>query len=123
MSVTVIRIEAPPEGELEASGQVTSATEEQISEEAEARQKFLDAVSPYFESLPKRPPTRHGGVTRVELLGSEDDGQRNHYLLLVTFDGEAGIDDLSANLPLGSKVSFLPERFQASPLMVWEEPL
>ena len=102
MAIVAISIDVPPEGGT--SGQ-TSA-DAQVGEEA--RQKFLDSISPYFESLPKRPPRRTGNVTRVELLG--DNSQFNHYLLLITFDLPFSlIQELSAKLPPGSQVSVVGE--------------
>ena len=107
MATLAISIDLPPTGELEISGDGTSPTQAQMAEETQARQNFIDVVSPYFKSLPGRPPHRSGNVSRIELLGREVWSQLNHYLLLVTVDiGEAGIDqDLSALLPQGSQVS------------------
>ena len=102
MAIMIFSIDVPPEGGT--SGQ-TSA-DAQVGEEA--RQKFLDSISPYFESLPQRPPRRTGNVTRVELLG--DNSQFNHYLLLITFDLPFSlIQELSAKLPPGSQVSVVGE--------------
>jgi len=104
MAIMIFSIDVPPEGGT--SGQ-TSA-DAQVGEEA--RQKFLDSISPYFESLPKRPPRRTGNVTRVELLGCRDNSQFNHYLLLITFDLPFSlIQELSAKLPPGSQVSVVGE--------------
>ena len=101
MAIMIFSIDVPPEGGT--SGQ-TSA-DAQVGEEA--RQKFLDSISPYFESLPKRPLRRAGNVSRVELLGRRVWSELNHYLLLVTVDtGGLPIEqELSAKLPQGSKVS------------------
>jgi hypothetical protein len=114
-------IDLPPVGELETSGDGTSPTDEQMAEETKARQNFLDLVSPYFESLPKRPPRRAGNVFRVELQGREVWSQLNHYLLLITIDiGEPGIDpELSALLPKGSKVTAVGA---FGSLQKWPEP-
>ena len=102
MAIVAISIDVPPEGGT--SGQ-TSPPDAQVGEEA--RQKFLDSISPYFESLPKRPLRRTGNVTRVELLGSS---QLNHYLLLITFDLPFPlIQELSTKLPPGSQVSLVGE--------------
>ena len=107
MATLAISIDLPPAGELETSGDGTSPTDAQMAEETKIRQKFLDLVAPYFESLPKRPPHAQGNVSRVELLGRGVWSQLNHYLLLVTVDiGDTGIDkELLAKLPAGSKVS------------------
>jgi len=107
MATMAISIDLPPVGELETSGDGTSPTDAQMDEEMHARQKFLDIVSPYFESLPKRPLRRAGNVSRVELLGRRVWSELNHYLLLVTVDiGGLPIEqELSAKLPQGSKVS------------------
>ena len=107
MSTLTISIHLPPTGELETSGDGSSPTEAQMAEEMQARQKFLDIVSPFFEKLPNRPPHRSGNVSRVELLGGGVWSRLNRYLLLVTVDiGEPRIDqELLAILPPGSKVS------------------
>jgi hypothetical protein len=107
MATLVISIDLPPVGELETSGDGTSPTDAQMAEETHARQNFLDLVSPFFASLPKRPPHRQGNVFRVELLGRDVWSQLNRYLLLVSIDiGETRIDqELSKMLPPGSKVS------------------
>lgn len=107
MATLAISIDLPPVGELETSGDGSSPTDAQTAEESQARQKFLDSVWQYLESLPKRPPHAQGNVSRVELLGRGVWSQLNHYLLLVTVDiGETGIDkELSAMLPAGSKVA------------------
>src|SRR4051794_11232207 len=70
MPVVVIRIDVPPKGVLEVTGKGSAPTDEQMREEKQARQEFLDAVSPTFASLPSRPSTRSGNVLRVELLGT-----------------------------------------------------
>jgi len=113
MPTLVISIDLPPTGELEISGDGSSPTDAQMAEETQARQNFVGLVSPYFESLLKRPPRRQGNVGGVELLGYNIWSQFNHYLLLVTFDvGETGIDqDLSALLPQGSQVSVVGASF------------
>jgi hypothetical protein len=107
MATMAISIDLASVGELETSGEGTSPTDAQADEEMHARQKFLDIVSPYFESLPNRPLRRTGNVSRVELLGRGVWSQLNHYLLLVTVDsGDPRIEqELSAKLPQGSKVS------------------
>jgi hypothetical protein len=89
-----------------------------MAEELRARQKFLDIVSPYLETLPNRPPRRSGNVSRVELLGGGVWSQL--YLLLVDVDiGEPRIDqELLAILPPGSKVSVVGA-FDA--LQTWPE--
>ena len=89
-----ISIDLPPTGELETSGNGSSPTDIQMAEEEKARQKFLDAVSPYLASVPKRPPHRQANVSSIELLGTGVWSQLNHYLLLVTVDlGDPGIDE------------------------------
>jgi len=109
MAILTIRIDLPPKGELEASGDGSLPTDAQMAEETRARQNFLDIVSPFFESLPKRPSRRSGNVLRVELLGGDVSSQLNHYLVLVSVDiGEPPIaQELAKLLPEGSKVSLV----------------
>lgn len=109
MATLAISIDLPPVGELETSGDGASPTDAQMAEEKRARQNFLDLVSPFFQSLPKRPSRRQGNVSRVELLGRDVWSQLNHYMLLVTIDiGETRIDqELSKMLPRGSQVSLM----------------
>jgi hypothetical protein len=114
MPTLVISIDLPPTGELETSPNWSgAATDAQMAEETQARQNFLGLVSPYFESLLKRPARRQGNVGGVELLGCDQWSQFNHYLLLVTFDiGEpVSVSDLSALLPQGSQVSVVGASF------------
>jgi hypothetical protein len=120
MSILTISIQLPPTGELEISGNGSSPTDDQMAEELQARQNFLDIVSPFFETLPNRPPRRSGNVSRVELLGGGVWSQLNRYLLLVDVDiGEPRIDqELLALLPPGSKVSVVGA-FDA--LQTWPE--
>jgi hypothetical protein len=107
VATLAITIDLPAAGELEATGDGTSPTQDQMDQETQARQNFTDLISPYLKSLPERPPRRAGNVSRVELLGRDVWSQLNHYLLLITIDiGEAGIDqELLALLPSGSQVS------------------
>jgi hypothetical protein len=107
VSTLAITIDLPPGGELETTGDGTSPTQDQMDQETQARQNFIDVISPYLKSLPDRPPRRAGNVSRVELLGRDVWSQLNHYLLLITIDiGEACIDqELLALLPQGSQVS------------------
>jgi hypothetical protein len=107
MSTMAISVHLPPVGELEITGNGSSPTDAEMAEEMQARQKFLDLVSPFFEKLPNRPAHRSGNVSRVELLGGGVWSQLNRYLLLVDVDiGDPRIDqELLAILPAGSKVS------------------
>jgi hypothetical protein len=113
-----ISIDLPPTGELETSGNGSSPTDAQMAEEEKARQKFLDTVSPYLASVPKRPLHRQGNVSSIELLGTGVWSQLNHYLLLLDVDiGDPGIDrELLAMLPKGSKVSVVGSY---QPLQTW----
>lgn len=107
MATMAIRIDLPPSGELETSGDGSSPTDAQMAEEEKARQKFLDAVSPFLSSVPKRPPHAFGNVSKIELLGASVWSQLNHYLLLLEVDiGDPRIDkDLTALLPQGSSMT------------------
>jgi len=57
MAAMAISIDLPPVGELETSGNGSSPTDAQMAEEEKVRQKFLDAVSPFLASVPKRRPS------------------------------------------------------------------
>jgi hypothetical protein len=108
MATMVVSIEVPPVGELETSNQLqVPPTDAQMEEEINARQKFLDIVSPYFASLPNRPLNRLSNVSSVELLGVKEWSRLNHYLVLLTVDlGDPKIQqEVLAKLPQGSKVS------------------
>lgn len=121
MATLAISIDVPPVGELETAGDGSSPIDAQMAQEQKARQKLLDAVSPYFKSLSKRPPHRTGNVSRVELLGRGTWSQLNHYLVLVTIDS-GGTDiapELSRLLPKGSKVTVVGD-FES--LQKWPEP-
>jgi hypothetical protein len=106
MPTVVIKIDTPPTG-IEATGQGSSPTDEQMQEETAARQAFIDRVSPELAALLTRPPRRAGNVARVELLGTDVWSELNHYLLLVEVDiGEPDID-LGSLLPPGSESSVI----------------
>ena len=106
MTRLVVKIDAPPQGELETGGDGTSPTDEQMAEEQQIRQRFLDGLSPYLESLPQRPPHRAGNVNHVELLGRDTWSEMNHYLVVIHVDiGNVDLSELTTNLPPGSEVS------------------
>jgi hypothetical protein len=122
VATLTLSIDLPPVGELETSGDGTSPTDAQMEEETQARQDFLDLVSPYFDSLPNRPLRRTGNVSRVKLLGAGVWSQLNHYLLLITSDGGGGAgirEELLAVLPEGSRVSDVGS---FGPVGEWPEP-
>lgn len=117
-----IRIDLPPTGELETNGWNPEATQEQMDEELAARQKFIDGISPYLESLPTRPLRRAGNVSHVKLLGRSEWSELNHYLLLVEVDiwiGKAD-PDLAAALPPGAEMSVIGDY---APIQEWSKPL
>ena len=118
MATLAITIDLPPTGELETSGDGTSPTQAQTDEEMQARQDFIDLISPYLKSLPERPPRRAGNVTHVKLLGRDVWSELNHYLLLITIDiTDGGIDrELASLLPEGSQVSVVGV---VGPLQQW----
>ncbi|MDQ1537863.1 MAG: hypothetical protein QOE58_2256 [Actinomycetota bacterium] len=121
MPTLAIKVDLPPVGELETSGDGRSPSDAQMEEEMLARQKFLETVSPYLESLTQRPPSRAGNVRRVEIMGRDTWSQLNHYLVMVNVDiGQPGIDEqLLALLPERSKVSVVGA---FGSLQVWPEP-
>ena len=118
MATLAISIDLPPTGELETAGNGTSPTQAQMDEETRARQRFIDTVASYLESLPSTNSHRAGNVTRVELIGRNVFSQLNHYLLLVTVDiGNPGIEGhLSALLPQGARISVVGE---FAPVQAW----
>ena len=120
MPIVAFRINVPPKGVLEVTGQGSSPTDDQMAEEMRARQEFLEAVTPTLASLPSRPSRRSGNVSRVELLGTDVWSRLNHYLLLVTVDiGDPHID-WDSFLPPGAEVSAIGAY---SPVQQWpEEP-
>lgn len=114
MGRLVVKIDAPPQGELETSGDGTNPTDDQMAEEQRFRQSFLDGISPYLESLPQRPPHRSGNVRHVELLGREVWSEMNHFLLVLHVDiGNVDLSELSAHLPPGSEVSVVGGDYQS----------
>jgi hypothetical protein len=121
MTRLLVKIDAPPQGELEISGNGTNPTDDQMAEEQRIRQSFLDAVSPYLESLPKRPPHRAGNVSHVELLGRDVWSEMNHYLLTLQVDiGNVDLSELSTHLPPGSEVSVVGGDYQS--ISEWSSP-
>ena len=115
MPTAVIRIDMPPKGVLETTGQGSAPTDEQMAEEQRARQAFLDAVTPALAALPGRPPKRAGNVSQVQLLGADVWSRLNHYLVIVTVDiGDPNID-WSAFLPHGARSG----RGSYAPLLEW----
>jgi hypothetical protein len=118
MNRLVVKIDAPPQGELETSGNGTSPTDDQMAEEQRYRQGFVDGVSPYLESLPNRPPHRAGNVSRVELLGRDVWSEMNHYLVVLHVDiGNVDLSELPAHLPPGSEVNVVGGDYQ--PISEW----
>jgi len=107
MGTLIVQIDVPPVGELETSGDGASPTQEQMDEEQAARDETIGMLSPYLESLPKRPPHRSGNVSRVQLLGKHSWSELNHYALIVGVDiGDPGLEQgLLDVLPEGSTVA------------------
>ncbi|MDQ1412107.1 MAG: hypothetical protein QOE07_695 [Acidimicrobiaceae bacterium] len=107
MATVAIRIELPPKGALETSGDGTNPTDDQTNEELQIRQEYIDRVAPVLGALLERPARRSGNATEVQLLGTDVWSQMNHYLLLVTVDiGDPGID-LSALVPGGGEATVI----------------
>ncbi|KOV97306.1 hypothetical protein [Streptomyces sp. NRRL B-3648] len=112
MATVVYLIDAPPTG-IEKTGEGFDPTDEQMAEERQARQAFLDAVTPHLAALASRPARRSGNVDNVELLGGDTWSNLNHYLLLVTTDiGEPGIA-FDSFLPPGTKVTEIGNGYSA----------
>lgn len=101
MPIAVIRLEAAPTG-IEVSGEGTNPSDEQMREEQEARQRFLDFVEPRLADLPNRPAARAGNVSGVELMGASEWSKLNHYLLLLDFDVGRPRLELDELLPPGT---------------------
>ncbi len=120
MQTLAISIEMPPTGELETAGDGAALTDAQMAEELQARQDFLDLISPFLRSLPGRPPHREGNVSRAELLGASTWTRLNHYLVILAVDigGEEFGLQLRELLPAGAQVSVLGG-FES--LQVWPE--
>jgi hypothetical protein len=121
MHMLAISIDMPPTGELEAAGNGSSLTDAQMAEEMNARQDFLDLVTPFLQALPGRPLHREGNVSRAELLGASTWSRLNHYMLILAVDiGGAEIgQQLRELLPHGAQVSV---RGEFESLQVWPEP-
>ena len=93
MATVAIRVDMPPRGELEVSGQGSSPTDEQMKEESQIRQEFVEHASTQLAPLIERPPARAGNVSSIQLMGTDVWSQMNHYLLLVEVDiGDPRID-------------------------------
>jgi hypothetical protein len=104
MATAVYRIDAPPTG-VEKTDGGSQPTDEQMAEEQQARQAFLDAVSPHLAALPSAPPRRSGNVIKVELLAADSWSNLNHYLLMVTTDIGAPNIAFDSFLPTGTTIS------------------
>lgn len=120
MHTLVISIDMPPTGELETTSNGSALTDAQTAEELQARQDFLDLVSPFLQALPGRPLHREGNVSRVELLGANAWSQLNHYLLILSVDigGQEIGGQLSQLLPAGAQVSV---RGEFDSMQAWPE--
>ncbi|MFI5823771.1 hypothetical protein ACIA8I_32510 [Streptomyces rishiriensis] len=103
LMVTVFSIVAPPTG-TEITGDGSSLTDEEMAQEKEARQAFLDAVSSHLAALPAQLPEHSGDVSKVELLGGGVWSQLNQYLLLVTGDDDPRIE-FDSFMPPGTTVT------------------
>jgi hypothetical protein len=102
--IVVYRIDMPPKG-IEVTGEGTNPTDDEMREEEQARQEFLDSVNPKLASLIGRPPTAFGNVERVELFGTDVFSQMNHYLLEITTDvGDPRDFDPSSLVPHDGRV-------------------
>jgi hypothetical protein len=106
MGSLIAVITAPPVGELETSGEGSSPTDEQMSEEQASRDETIARLRPYLESLPQVPPHRMGNVTDVQLLGNNTWSNLNRYVVILTVDiGDPGVEAaLLGVLPAGSTV-------------------
>lgn len=105
MPTVAIRMDTSPKGVLKETEVGSSRRDEQMNEEQEVRQKFLDAVAPLLASLPERPLRRQWECSARRPLGTDVWSNLNHYLVLVTVDiGDPGVD-LTSVLPAGAEVS------------------
>jgi hypothetical protein len=115
MGTIVVRIDMPA-----SDGGGSAPTDEQMEQEQEARQKFLDELAPKLEALVNRPPRRAGNIVRIELLGGNEWSTLNRYLLLISTDiGEPdlGLADL---VPAGGDAEVLASGSYRS-LQQWPE--
>jgi hypothetical protein len=116
METVVIRIDMPP---IEAEGEGSSPTDEQMRQEQQARQEFLDFVGPKLAPLPDQPPARAGNIEHIELLGGNTWSRLNHYLLFVSVDiGRPRGIDLESLAPPGGEATLIGSY---APLQRWPE--
>ena len=116
MATWTIRIDMPPKGELEQGGGGVELTDEDMAEESQYRQEFLDYLSPKIEALLARPPRRAANVVSAELQGATTWGRLNHYLLEISVDiGGPGFDPKDL-VPPGADVMVIGDY---SPLQTW----
>ncbi|MEU5637625.1 hypothetical protein ACH47C_39005 [Streptomyces rishiriensis] len=113
--VTVFSIAAPPTG-IETTRDASSLTDQETAQEKQARQAFLNAVSPHLTALPAQLPDRSGHASTVELPGAGAWTQLNQYLLLVTGDGDPQIE-FDSFMPPGTTVTRVAANL--TPLSTW----
>jgi hypothetical protein len=116
MATVVIRIDMPAVGSG-VTGTGSSPTDDQMKQELQARQDFLDFVEPKLAALLERPSRRAGNVRGIELWGGHTWSRLTQYLLLVSVDiGNPGID-FAELLPPGGEASTIEGSFE--PLRKW----
>ncbi|MFH8386390.1 hypothetical protein ACH4E7_36615 [Kitasatospora sp. NPDC018058] len=104
MMTATYQIDTPATG-IEQSDDVPGPTDEQMAQEEQARQAFLDAVSPHLAALPGAPKHRFGNVSKVEPFGGDTWADMNRYLLVLTVDLGAPPIPFDSFLPPGSTVT------------------
>ncbi|MFI6959871.1 hypothetical protein ACIBJI_41215 [Nocardia sp. NPDC050408] len=108
MGTMTITINTPAVGyREEGSDNGSFPSDEQMREEKAARDKVLQSMVPFLQSLPNLPPRRAGNAFGLELLGARTWSNLHKYLLLLDVDTVGGglADELATVLPSGSSVS------------------
>ena len=101
---SLVRIDMPPVG-IEVTGWSGPGdpTDEQVSQEEDAREAFLEFTEPRIKGL-FGPLRQTGNVVFAKLLCADGWGQMNHYVLILGFDFPIPVDYASL-VPPGAQVT------------------